>query len=137
MPENSPYENRKPSVDMISLHQCCLMTTSLQLKPLNPLFVVKTHLLGYRIPRSHCPVTQINIPVKMPPIRQTFSTTSTTQYTEPPTPLPSSRGLRNNAYPKYMFHSPRSIKKNVCCRRLVRSCNHCARSDASRIKRLR
>jgi hypothetical protein len=89
--ENNEYENKNDNHERQSFHLDCLTITSLQLKPFRPLFVVHTNRLGQRMPLSHCPVPQINIPVTIPPIRQTFSVTSRTQYTEPPRPLPSSK----------------------------------------------
>jgi hypothetical protein len=114
-----------------------LITTSLQLNPRSPLFVVPTHLRGHRIPLSHCPVPQTNIPVIKPPIKQTFCKTSNTQYIDPPTPLPSSLSLKNKSHENVRIHSPRIVRKNVCCLLLVRNCSHCARNEASRINRLR
>src|ERR1700712_4975091 len=111
--------------------------TSLQLKPRRPRFEMPNHLRGQRMPRSHIPVPHTSKAVTIPLIKHTFSVMSTTQYTEPPTPTPSSRGAKNRAYPKLTSQTDNKLRKKVCLRRRVRSSRYCARKDASRISMLR
>ena len=51
----------------ISRYHLLFTTTTRRLNPLKPRFVVPSHFLGHRTPRSHCPVAQTSKAVTPPP----------------------------------------------------------------------
>jgi hypothetical protein len=89
------------------------------------------------MPRSYKPVKYTSNAVTTPPPHASLYVVSSTQYTLPPTPEPSSRGRKYRRYVKVKIQAIRAARSSKCSRSRALRLRYCRRREDSRIKRLR